>query len=75
MPEQYCCGLSVCLGRCLVWEGDWRVDLLMASLKQAESGSPIKLLLTVKEQVRALPILLSDAWGPTRLSISEFILI
>ncbi|KAK9409550.1 acyl-CoA-binding domain-containing protein 5-like [Crotalus adamanteus] len=38
--------------RCLVWEGDWRVDILMASFKQAENGNPIKLLLTVKEEDR-----------------------
>ncbi|KAM6462117.1 uncharacterized protein PHA67_009807 isoform 2-T2 [Liasis olivaceus] len=36
--------------RCLVWEGDWRVDILMASFKQAENGNPLKLLLTVKEE-------------------------
>ncbi|KAJ7345035.1 hypothetical protein JRQ81_000985 [Phrynocephalus forsythii] len=35
--------------RCLVWEGDWRVDVLMASFKQAQSGHPFKLLLTVNE--------------------------
>nr|XP_003214418.2 PREDICTED: uncharacterized protein LOC100555045 [Anolis carolinensis] len=37
--------------RCLVWEGDWRADVLLASLKQADSGSPINLLLTVNEQL------------------------
>ncbi|XP_077179444.1 uncharacterized protein LOC143830608 isoform X2 [Paroedura picta] len=37
--------------RCLLWEGEWRVDVLMASLKQAESGNPVKLLLTVKEKL------------------------
>ncbi|XP_034963932.1 uncharacterized protein LOC118081536 [Zootoca vivipara] len=37
--------------RCLVWEGDWRVDVLMASLKQVENGNPVKLLLTVEEQL------------------------
>ncbi|XP_060118729.1 uncharacterized protein LOC132589944 isoform X2 [Heteronotia binoei] len=37
--------------RCFVWDGEWRVDILMASLKQAESGNPIKLLLTVKEKL------------------------
>ncbi|KAJ6661289.1 hypothetical protein lerEdw1_015426 [Lerista edwardsae] len=37
--------------RCLVWEGDWRVDVLLASFKQAESGCPIKLLLRVKKQL------------------------
>ncbi|XP_042293713.1 uncharacterized protein LOC121914386 [Sceloporus undulatus] len=37
--------------RCLVWEGDWRVDVLMAAFKQADSGNPIKLLLTINEQL------------------------
>ncbi|XP_070610270.1 F-box only protein 42-like isoform X2 [Erythrolamprus reginae] len=36
--------------RCLVWKGDWRVDIFMASFKQADNGNPIKLLLTVKEE-------------------------
>ncbi|XP_066480080.1 uncharacterized protein [Tiliqua scincoides] len=50
--------------RCLVWEGDWRVDILMASFKQAESGYPFKLLLRVKDQVPELnqsPVLPEDA--------------
>ncbi|KAL7992594.1 hypothetical protein Chor_016850 [Crotalus horridus] len=49
-PRQLNPCIYVCLSRCLVWEGDWRVDILMASFKQAENGNPIKLLLTVKEE-------------------------
>ncbi|CAM4694298.1 unnamed protein product [Lepidochelys kempii] len=37
--------------RSLVWEGDWRVDILMASLKQKDCGNPVKLLLTVNGQL------------------------
>ncbi|KAM7164084.1 uncharacterized protein RBU57_008147 isoform 1-T1 [Macrochelys suwanniensis] len=37
--------------RSLVWEGDWRVDVLMASLKQMDYGNPVKLLLTVNGQL------------------------
>ncbi|XP_061467818.1 probable serine/threonine-protein kinase DDB_G0272254 isoform X3 [Rhineura floridana] len=37
--------------RCLVWESNWQVDVLMASLKQEENGNPVKLLLTVEEQL------------------------
>nr|XP_005986595.2 PREDICTED: uncharacterized protein LOC102357299 [Latimeria chalumnae] len=37
--------------RSLVWEGEWRLDLLMASLKQAETGAPAKILLTINGQV------------------------
>ncbi|XP_053154596.1 uncharacterized protein LOC128345924 isoform X2 [Hemicordylus capensis] len=51
--------------RCLVWEGEWRVDVLMASLKQAENGNPVKLLLTVKEQApepSQSPVLPEDAF-------------
>ncbi|KAH0620467.1 hypothetical protein JD844_020968, partial [Phrynosoma platyrhinos] len=55
-PEASDFSLCVCLSRCLVWEGDWRVDVLMAAFKQADSGNPIKLLLTINEQVRTLPI-------------------
>ncbi|XP_029453509.1 protein GLUTELIN PRECURSOR ACCUMULATION 3-like isoform X2 [Rhinatrema bivittatum] len=36
--------------RSLVWEGDWRLDMLMTSMKQADSGTPAKLLLTVDGQ-------------------------
>ncbi|KAL8169119.1 UNVERIFIED_CONTAM: hypothetical protein K2H54_038180 [Gekko kuhli] len=53
---------------CLVWEGEWRVDVLMALLK---SGNPFKLLLTVKEKAPELgqsPVLpeeiVSDVKGP-----------
>uniref|UniRef100_A0ACB8G5K3 Uncharacterized protein n=1 Tax=Sphaerodactylus townsendi TaxID=933632 RepID=A0ACB8G5K3_9SAUR len=46
--------------RCLVWEGEWREDVLTASLKQAKSGNPVKLLLTVNEkaevQQSAMPV-------------------
>ncbi|XP_043372183.1 uncharacterized protein LOC119858003 isoform X5 [Dermochelys coriacea] len=37
--------------RSLVWEGDWRVDILMSSLKQMDCGNPVKLLLTVNGQL------------------------
>ncbi|XP_075782922.1 uncharacterized protein LOC102463600 isoform X2 [Pelodiscus sinensis] len=37
--------------RSLVWEGDWSVHVLMASLKQMDSGNPVKLLLTVNGQL------------------------
>nr|XP_005301708.2 uncharacterized protein LOC101947954 [Chrysemys picta bellii] len=37
--------------RSLVWEGDWRVDVLMASLKQMDCGNPVKLLLTVNGEL------------------------
>ncbi|NWU90002.1 GACHH protein, partial [Upupa epops] len=37
--------------RSLVWEGDWRTDIFMASLKKRDKGNPVKLVLTVSEQL------------------------
>ncbi|NXN71933.1 TYW23 protein, partial [Himantopus himantopus] len=31
----------------LVWEGDWRTDIFMASLKEMDKGNSVKLVLTV----------------------------
>ncbi|NXA26042.1 RNGB protein, partial [Ibidorhyncha struthersii] len=33
--------------RSLVWEGDWRTDIFMASLKEMDKGNSVKLVLTV----------------------------
>ncbi|NXV26438.1 TYW23 protein, partial [Rissa tridactyla] len=33
--------------RSLVWEGDWRMDIFMASLKEMDKGNSVKLILTV----------------------------
>ncbi|XP_074441470.1 uncharacterized protein LOC141742630 isoform X2 [Larus michahellis] len=33
--------------RSLVWEGDWRTDIFMASLKEMDKGNSVKLILTV----------------------------
>ncbi|POI29561.1 hypothetical protein CIB84_006689, partial [Bambusicola thoracicus] len=37
--------------RSLVWEGDWRTDVFMASLKETDEGNPVKLVLTVCGQL------------------------
>ncbi|XP_019471319.1 uncharacterized protein LOC104911205 isoform X2 [Meleagris gallopavo] len=37
--------------RSLVWEGDWRTDVFMASLKETHEGNPVKLVLTVHGQL------------------------
>ncbi|NWX99384.1 TYW23 protein, partial [Nothoprocta ornata] len=37
--------------RSLVWEGDWRTDIFMASLKDMDRGSSVKLVLTVNGQL------------------------
>ncbi|KAL9849159.1 kelch domain-containing protein 2-like isoform 2-T2 [Geothlypis trichas] len=37
--------------RSLVWEGDWRTDLFMASLKEMDKGNPVRLVLTVNGQL------------------------
>ncbi|NXO02910.1 GACHH protein, partial [Rhinopomastus cyanomelas] len=37
--------------RSLVWEGDWRTDIFMASLKEIDKGNPVKLVLTVNEEL------------------------
>ncbi|KGL78418.1 RING finger protein B, partial [Tinamus guttatus] len=37
--------------RSLVWEGDWRTDVFMASLKDMDEGSSVKLVLTVNGQL------------------------
>uniref|UniRef100_H3B1T3 Zgc:163014 n=1 Tax=Latimeria chalumnae TaxID=7897 RepID=H3B1T3_LATCH len=56
--------------RSLVWEGEWRLDLLMASLKQAETGAPAKILLTINGQVtfsaakEAAPAGVQSEWRP-----------
>ncbi|NWX16860.1 TYW23 protein, partial [Aegotheles bennettii] len=39
------------LCRSLVWEGDWRTDIFMASLKEMEKGSSARLILTVNGQL------------------------
>ncbi|XP_043929418.1 uncharacterized protein LOC122803798 [Protopterus annectens] len=36
--------------RCLVWDGEWRVDILLAVLKQAEQGVQAQLVLTASGQ-------------------------
>ncbi|KAF1511437.1 tRNA wybutosine-synthesizing protein 2/3/4, partial [Eudyptula albosignata] len=35
----------------LVWEGDWRTDIFMASLKEMDKGNSVKLILTVNGQL------------------------
>lgn len=40
------------LCRSLVWEGDWRTDIFMASLKEMDKGNSVKLVLTVNGQVK-----------------------
>ncbi|NXX86042.1 TYW23 protein, partial [Urocolius indicus] len=47
------CGLKTHgpLCRSLVWEGDWRTDIFMASLKEIDKGNPVKLVLTVNGQL------------------------
>ncbi|KAF1430269.1 tRNA wybutosine-synthesizing protein 2/3/4, partial [Spheniscus humboldti] len=35
----------------LVWEGDWRTDIFMASLKEMDKGNSVKLVLTVNGQL------------------------
>uniref|UniRef100_A0A8B9DGK0 Rab9 effector protein with kelch motifs-like n=1 Tax=Anser cygnoides TaxID=8845 RepID=A0A8B9DGK0_ANSCY len=37
--------------RSLVWEGDWRTDIFMASLKEMDKGNSVKLVLTVDGQL------------------------
>ncbi|NWW50937.1 TYW23 protein, partial [Pedionomus torquatus] len=37
--------------RSLVWEGDWRTDVFMASLKEMDEGNSVKLALTVNGQL------------------------
>ncbi|XP_072721281.1 uncharacterized protein [Ciconia boyciana] len=37
--------------RSLVWEGDWRTDIFMASLKEMDKGNSAKLVLTVNGQL------------------------
>ncbi|NWI17020.1 RNGB protein, partial [Crypturellus soui] len=37
--------------RSLVWEGDWKTDVFMASLKDMDKGSSVKLVLTVNGQL------------------------
>ncbi|NXG70144.1 DRC7 protein, partial [Baryphthengus martii] len=37
--------------RSLVWEGDWRTDVFMASLKEMDKGNFVKLVLTVNGQL------------------------
>ncbi|KFV76899.1 hypothetical protein N307_11545, partial [Dryobates pubescens] len=37
--------------RSLVWEGDWRRDIFMASLKEMDEGNYVKLILTVNGQL------------------------
>ncbi|NWZ94442.1 KEL2 protein, partial [Nesospiza acunhae] len=37
--------------RSLVWEGDWRTDLFMASLKEMDKCNPVRLVLTVSGQL------------------------
>ncbi|NXD75617.1 TYW23 protein, partial [Halcyon senegalensis] len=39
------------LCRSLVWEGDWRTDVFMASLKEMDKGNSVKLVLTVNGQL------------------------
>ncbi|NXX57631.1 GACHH protein, partial [Scopus umbretta] len=39
------------LCRSLVWEGDWRTDIFMASLKDMDKGNSVKLVLTVNGQL------------------------
>ncbi|NXK58064.1 TYW23 protein, partial [Sylvietta virens] len=39
------------LCRSLVWEGDWRTDIFMASLKEMDKGKPVRLVLTVNGQL------------------------
>lgn len=48
------CGLKTHdpLCRSLVWEGDWRTDIFMASLKEMDKGNCVKLVLTVDGQVK-----------------------
>ncbi|XP_008942837.1 PREDICTED: actin-fragmin kinase-like, partial [Merops nubicus] len=35
----------------LVWEGAWRTDIFMASLREMDKGNPVKLVLTVNGQL------------------------
>ncbi|NXS62812.1 TYW23 protein, partial [Brachypteracias leptosomus] len=37
--------------RSLVWEGEWRTDIFMASLKEMDKGNSVKLVLTVNGQL------------------------
>ncbi|NXP23260.1 GACHH protein, partial [Scytalopus superciliaris] len=37
--------------RSLVWEGNWRMDIFIASLKQMDKGNPVRLVLTVNGQL------------------------
>ncbi|NXE12375.1 TYW23 protein, partial [Lophotis ruficrista] len=37
--------------RSLVWEGDWRSDIFLASLKEMDKGNSVKLVLTVNGQL------------------------
>ncbi|KFQ33713.1 tRNA wybutosine-synthesizing protein 2/3/4, partial [Merops nubicus] len=37
--------------RSLVWEGAWRTDIFMASLREMDKGNPVKLVLTVNGQL------------------------
>ncbi|XP_065542077.1 uncharacterized protein LOC136017595 isoform X4 [Lathamus discolor] len=37
--------------RSLVWEGDWRTDIFMASLEEMDKGNSVKLVLTVNGQL------------------------
>ncbi|NXI86028.1 TYW23 protein, partial [Rhipidura dahli] len=37
--------------RSLVWEGNWRTDIFMASLKEMDKGNPVRLVLTINGQL------------------------
>jgi len=63
------CGLKThdALCRSLVWEGDWRTDVFMASLKETDEGNPVKLVLTVCGQVKGA-ITLFLFWIPNHFT-------
>lgn len=49
------------------------MDVLMASLKQEENGNPVKLLLTVEEQVGRFSILSFLYSLPTETHVDSFL--
>ena len=52
------------LCRSLVWEGDWRTDIFMASLKEMDKGNSVKLVLTVNGQVKEVTSSSFLPWVP-----------
>ncbi|XP_048831063.1 uncharacterized protein zgc:163014 isoform X1 [Brienomyrus brachyistius] len=58
--------------RCLVWEGDWRLDLLTEALRRSEQGIYGKIVLTVSGEVTPKIICSTPLSSQKRLSLAEW---